>query len=92
MTPPAKRDGDGAIKAAIWGGSLAARHACVGGTFGHTWLLSCAAILAIFCYCILRWRFRIDLEIAPIYACAKDGRRRLIVDINEQKEAIRQPH
>jgi hypothetical protein len=24
-------DGDGGIKAAIWGGALAARHACVGG-------------------------------------------------------------
>jgi len=31
-TARAKRvDGDGGFKAAIWGGALAARHACVGG-------------------------------------------------------------
>jgi hypothetical protein len=39
-------DTDGGIKAAIWGGFLAARHACVVGMFMHPGIY--AALLLIF--------------------------------------------
>jgi hypothetical protein len=41
MTPLARLfalDGDGGIKAAIWGGALAARHACVVGSWHNAFL------------------------------------------------------
>jgi len=51
-TARAKRvDGDGGIKAAIWGGALAARHACVGGCVCAATIVYCPVCAdLLFCF------------------------------------------